>query len=168
MRLKLLFGLGIATGYVLGARAGRPAYETIKAKASKTWEDPRVQKVVSDAEDFVKEATPVVEARLSEATTAAASGVRVATRKVSEAAEVTADNAKVAAEKVADAAVSLKERLQDAVDTVAQKVGTHKVDSSSPADRTPRADEEIVDAVVVDEVVVDEVVVTEAEPKPLP
>ena len=56
MRLKLLFSLGLATGYVLGAKVGRPVYERIKARASKTWEDPRVQKVVSDAGDLVSEA----------------------------------------------------------------------------------------------------------------
>jgi hypothetical protein len=34
MRAKLIFIAGAAIGYVLGARAGRPAYERMAAKAA--------------------------------------------------------------------------------------------------------------------------------------
>jgi hypothetical protein len=105
MRLKLLFVAGLATGYVLGTKAGRLKYEEIKAKAAQAWEDPRVHKVVSDAQDFVKDAAPVVQAKVSEATAAAA------------------DTAKMAGQKVADGAVSLRDRIMEAVDTVLEKVG---------------------------------------------
>lgn len=121
MRLKLLFVAGLATGYVLGTKAGRRKYEEIKAKAAQAWEDPRVHKVVSDAQDFVKEAAPVVQAKVSEATAAAA------------------DTAKVAGQKVADGAASLRERIMEAVDTVLDKVGQgEKADST----RTQPSDDE--------------------------
>jgi hypothetical protein len=105
MRFKLLFVAGLATGYVLGAKAGRHKYDQIKAKATQAWEDPRVHKVVSDTQDFVKEAAPVVQAKVSEATAAAA------------------DGAKAAGQKVAEGAASLRELIMEAVDTVLEKVG---------------------------------------------
>jgi len=60
MRGKVILLVGIAIGYVLGARAGRGRYEQIKAKAQKLWDDPRVQKQVHQAEDFAKEKAPEV------------------------------------------------------------------------------------------------------------
>lgn len=93
MGLKMLFVTGLATGYLLGTKAGRRKYEQIKAKAAEAWEDPRVHKVVSDAQDFVKDAAPVVRAKVSDATAAASDG-----------------------------AASLRERIMEAVDSVLEKV----------------------------------------------
>ena len=58
MKGKILLVTGVAIGYVLGAKAGRQKYEDIKAAASKLWGDPRVQKQVHDAGDFVKDKAP--------------------------------------------------------------------------------------------------------------
>ncbi|MDH6182250.1 spermidine synthase [Microbacteriaceae bacterium SG_E_30_P1] len=60
MRGKILFVVGLGVGYVLGTRAGREKYEQIKSAASKLWNDPRVQKRVDDAQDFVKDKAPEV------------------------------------------------------------------------------------------------------------
>lgn len=60
MKGKILLVTGVAIGYVLGAKAGRQRYEDIKATASKLWGDPRVQKQVHDAGDFVKDKAPDV------------------------------------------------------------------------------------------------------------
>lgn len=60
MKGKILLVAGLGIGYVLGARAGREQYEKIKATASKLWNDPRVQKQVDKAEDFVKDKAPEV------------------------------------------------------------------------------------------------------------
>lgn len=116
MGLKLLFVTGLATGYLLGTKAGRRKYEQIKAKAAQAWEDPRVHKVVSDAQDFVKDAAPVVQAKVSEATAAAA------------------DTAKVAGQKMADSAAALRERIMEAVDSVLEKVtqGDEASDHATP------------------------------------
>jgi hypothetical protein len=60
MKGKILLATGLAVGYVLGTRAGRERYEQIKSAATRFWSDPRVQKQVHTAEDFVKEKAPEV------------------------------------------------------------------------------------------------------------
>lgn len=52
MRGKAIFVVGLATGYVLGTRAGRRRYEQIKNGAQRVWNTPVVQKGVGVAEDF--------------------------------------------------------------------------------------------------------------------
>lgn len=52
---KLLFVAGAATGYVLGARAGRKRYEQIKNAAEGVWNAPPVQKGVDVAKDFARQ-----------------------------------------------------------------------------------------------------------------
>ncbi|MCC2336069.1 YtxH domain-containing protein [Cellulomonas wangsupingiae] len=58
MKGKLAFVVGTGVGYLLGTRAGRQQFEKIKSWASDTWNDPRVQGYVKDAEhaaaDFAK------------------------------------------------------------------------------------------------------------------
>jgi hypothetical protein len=60
MKGKILLLTGLAVGYVLGTRAGRERYEEIKFAANKLWNDPRVQKPVKQAEEFVKDKAPDV------------------------------------------------------------------------------------------------------------
>jgi transcriptional accessory protein Tex/SPT6 len=60
MKGKIIFLAGLGVGYVLGTRAGRERYESIKKSASKLWNDPRVQKQVDTAEAFVKDKAPDV------------------------------------------------------------------------------------------------------------
>lgn len=59
MRGKILLVVGLAAGYVLGAKAGRERYEDIKRATDKFWGDPRVQRQVKNVEgravDFAKE-----------------------------------------------------------------------------------------------------------------
>jgi hypothetical protein len=60
MKGKILLVAGLAIGYVLGARAGRARYDELKAAANKLWNDPRVQRPVGQAEDFLKDKAPEV------------------------------------------------------------------------------------------------------------
>ena len=60
MKGKILFVAGLGIGYVLGTRAGRERYESLKKSAQKIWNDPRVQKQVDTAEAFVKDKAPDV------------------------------------------------------------------------------------------------------------
>jgi hypothetical protein len=64
MRGKLLLVVGLAAGYVLGAKAGRGRYEDIKRATSKLWGDPRVQRQVKNVEgrakEFAKDKAPEV------------------------------------------------------------------------------------------------------------
>ena len=43
MRYRLMFGVGLAVGYILGSRAGRERYEQIKRMAQRVSDNPRVQ-----------------------------------------------------------------------------------------------------------------------------
>ncbi|GLI27100.1 hypothetical protein ARHIZOSPH14_13420 [Agromyces rhizosphaerae] len=52
MKGKLLFVVGLATGYVLGTRAGRERYEQIKSAAERVWNQPAVQQGVGTAKEF--------------------------------------------------------------------------------------------------------------------
>lgn len=60
MKGKILLVVGFGVGYLLGTRAGRERYEQIKAQVQKLWNDPRVQRTVDQAEDFVKDKAPEV------------------------------------------------------------------------------------------------------------
>lgn len=67
MKGKLLFGAGIAAGYVFGSRSGRAAYEKLKARAAALWESKPVQEKVAAATEAVKEKAPEVTEHLGEA-----------------------------------------------------------------------------------------------------
>lgn len=66
MKGKILLVVGLGIGYVLGTRAGREKYDQMKAAALKLWNDPRVQKGVDNAGDFVKDKAPDVAEFLSD------------------------------------------------------------------------------------------------------
>lgn len=67
MKAKLLFGTGMAAGFVLGSRSGRAAYEKIKARAAALWDSKPVQDKVTAATEAVKEKAPEVSDQLTEA-----------------------------------------------------------------------------------------------------
>lgn len=60
MKGKILLVVGLGIGYVLGTRAGREKYDQMKATLDKFWNDPRVQKQVDNAQEFVKDKAPEV------------------------------------------------------------------------------------------------------------
>ncbi|MFJ2031109.1 YtxH domain-containing protein [Streptosporangium sp. NPDC087985] len=57
MRYRMMFGVGVAVGYILGSRAGRERYEEIKRLAQRVADNPSVQ-----------EAAGLVGARISKVT----------------------------------------------------------------------------------------------------
>jgi hypothetical protein len=67
MKSKLLLGVGIAAGYVLGSRSGRAAYDKLKARAAGIWDSKPVQDKVSAATEVIKEKAPEVADQLGEA-----------------------------------------------------------------------------------------------------
>jgi hypothetical protein len=67
MQGKVAFALGAALGYVVGTRAGRPKYDRLKKQATDLWEDPRVQRTVSDAEKLAQETLAQAGTALGEA-----------------------------------------------------------------------------------------------------
>ena len=60
MKGKILFVAGLGLGYLFGTRAGREKYDQLKTAALKVWNDPRLQKQVDAAQDFVKDKAPEV------------------------------------------------------------------------------------------------------------
>ena len=67
MKNKLLLGVGIAAGYVLGSRSGRAAYDKLKARAAGIWDSKPVQDKVAVATETIKEKAPEVADQLTEA-----------------------------------------------------------------------------------------------------
>lgn len=90
MKAKLLFGTGLAAGYVLGSRSGRAAYEKLKARAASLWESKPVQDKVAAATEAVKEKAPEVSSQLTEAARRAGTVISSAVRR-DDAADVPAD-----------------------------------------------------------------------------
>ena len=66
MKGKLLFLVGTATGFVLGSKAGRQAYDRLSAKAHEMWGDPATQKVISQAETIARDAASVAQTKVSD------------------------------------------------------------------------------------------------------
>lgn len=126
MKYKLLFVVGLTVGYVLGARAGRERYEQLKEKANDAWEDPRVQHAVSDAQEFVKENAPLVQARVVAGTKAAVVGVHDGYAKAAETAKDVsaraANTAKDVTGKVLETAQELRDRASDRGEEVVDSV----------------------------------------------
>lgn len=67
MKGKLLFGAGLAAGYVLGSRSGRAAYENFRSRTADLWRSKPVQDTLSAAADAVKDKAPEVSEQLGEA-----------------------------------------------------------------------------------------------------
>ena len=134
MRLKLLFIVGLGVGYVLGARAGRPRYEQIRAKATDAWEDPRVQKVVTEAQDFVKENAPIVQEKVVAGTKAAVSGAQDAAVHVAEFAkevsEKVAETTKDVSEKIAETTKEVSDRVVETSKSISETVTKSAKDAS--------------------------------------
>ena len=68
MKGKLFLLAGLATGYVLGAKAGRQRYEQIKSTATKIWNSDSVQKPVSQAVEFAQTTAPELSQKLVDST----------------------------------------------------------------------------------------------------
>lgn len=60
MKGKVGLVIGLAAGYVLGARAGQERFEQIKAKAQKVWNLDPVQNQVERVSDFARTAAASV------------------------------------------------------------------------------------------------------------
>ncbi|MBC7518489.1 MAG: hypothetical protein H7248_06325 [Microbacteriaceae bacterium] len=60
MRGKLILVAGLATGYVLGSRAGRKRYDQIAASARKLWQSRSVQNQMHTVEDAARTQAPLV------------------------------------------------------------------------------------------------------------
>ncbi|GAB3494895.1 YtxH domain-containing protein [Flexivirga sp.] len=64
---KLAFVVGIAAGYVLGARAGRDRYEQIKQVSGRAWNHPAVVEQRAKTTEQIKQRGPEVAAAAGQA-----------------------------------------------------------------------------------------------------
>ena len=70
---KLSFFVGLAAGYVLGAKAGHKRYDQIRGGAEKLWTSDPVQHRVDTAKQTIRDQAPTVAAKLGEAAKSAGS-----------------------------------------------------------------------------------------------
>ncbi|WP_236779247.1 hypothetical protein [Agromyces seonyuensis] len=148
MKGKLLFVVGLATGYVLGTRAGRERYDQIAQAAKGVWNAPTVQQGVGAAKDFalarVGDVSEVVldgakkfisqntkgrsDAKSAVDAAARAAGRRAADVKhaADEAIDDIADRAESAASDIADAAEQAKQSAASARKPAARKPAARK------------------------------------------
>ena len=96
---KILFVAGAATGYVLGTRAGREAYEKIKIRAAALWNSDTVQSGLRETRSRVAEKTPELRKKAEDvlrrgpASGRSASGARPRTTGSATGTPVTGDSA---------------------------------------------------------------------------
>ncbi|TQO18974.1 hypothetical protein FB472_0506 [Rhodoglobus vestalii] len=103
MNVRLfVLGIGIAIGYVVGAREGRERYDQMKSTVTKFWESARVAKARVNVEDYARTQGPVLRDR-AEAVAKATPGF-------------VAHTAKDVAESVRDVAESATESAKEFVD----------------------------------------------------
>lgn len=82
MNGRFLFVVGLAVGYVLGAKAGRQRYEQIASAAGKVWNSKAVAKPRAEVQQFVETQTPKV---VDAATDAAGKAINKVTRRAKDA-----------------------------------------------------------------------------------
>ena len=78
MRKRLLFVAGIAAGYVIGARAGRPAYDAVVERFNGFTSNPTVTKVGEKAKQTLEEKAPAVADVVGKATSTVAGAAAAA------------------------------------------------------------------------------------------
>lgn len=66
MRYRIVFVTGLATGFVLGARAGRERYEQLKRLARKAADNPSVQQAAAAAQAQAAELARNAKGRVAE------------------------------------------------------------------------------------------------------
>jgi hypothetical protein len=73
VRGRLLLIAGLITGFLLGSRAGRRAYEQLRGRVQDVSRNPAVQSTVSKARDFAQQRVPKLTGAVSAVTGTAAS-----------------------------------------------------------------------------------------------
>jgi gas vesicle protein len=136
MRTKLLLFVGLAIGYVLGARAGRERYEQIRSRAEKFWTSPQVTHARHDVEAYAQRQAPVVRARVEVAAKDVAEKTAHLAKDVAstvattakDVADKTAATAKDVADKTAATAKDVADRVTDTAGDVKDRVTTTATD----------------------------------------
>jgi len=123
-----ILGIGIAIGYVVGARDGRERYDQMKEKATEVWEGPRVTKARTSVENYARTQGPILRDK-AEAVAQAAPGFITDTAKdvaktAREVAETATGAAKEFTETAKTSAKELAETARGSAKDLAERAST--------------------------------------------
>ncbi|GAA1220400.1 protoporphyrinogen oxidase [Rhodoglobus aureus] len=129
-----MLGLGIALGYVVGARDGRERYDQMKGKATQLWESPRVSKARTSVEDYARTQAPILRDK-AEAVAKATPGFVAGTAK---------DVAETTREVAESATGTAREFAETAITSAKDLVETAKGSAKDLADRATTSARDVV------------------------
>lgn len=115
----LMFGIGLAAGYVLGTRDGRTKIDWVRRQLSPIIDNPRVVRARKDVEKYARQQAPVIRKRAEDAAKAAPGVIADAAQ---DAAGKVGDVAKDVGQRVAEVAQDVTERVGDTAKDVAERV----------------------------------------------
>ena len=126
MRGKVGLVIGLAAGYVLGARAGRERYEQIKAQVDKVWNLDPVQEQVGKAKEFAKSTAMALPSTLWDSAvkvTKAASSKGTPGQKLDSAIKTGRSQVDDVSAAAGTSARAVKDAADDAFDDIAKAAG---------------------------------------------
>jgi hypothetical protein len=126
MRGKVGLVIGLAAGYVLGARAGRERYEQIKAQVDKVWNLDPVQEQVGKAKEFAKSTAMALPSTLWDSAvkvTKAATSKGTPGQKLDSAIKTGREQVDDVSAAAGTSARAVKEAADDAFDDIAKAAG---------------------------------------------
>jgi hypothetical protein len=140
MKSKLLLVVGVAVGYILGARAGRDRYEALVARADGLWRDPRVARARREAARYTRAQAPVIRARAETVAKAVPGVISDGARATATAAKEVADRTTKLARDVTDKTVTATRDLTDKTVTATRDLTDKTVTAAKgAADKTVTA-----------------------------
>lgn len=137
MNVRLfMLGIGIAVGYVVGARAGRERYDQMKGKATEVWQSPRVAKARNSVEDYARTQGPILLDKAGAVAKATPGFVSEKAKDVAENTREFAGTARTSAKELAsNAKASAKDFAGAARETAKDFAATAKESAKDVADR---------------------------------
>jgi hypothetical protein len=126
MRGKVGLVIGLAAGYVLGARAGRERYEQIQAQVDKVWNLDPVQEQVGKAKEFAKSTAMALPSTLWDSAvkvTKAATSKGTPGQKLDSAIKTGREQVDDVSAAAGTSARAVKEAADDAFDDIAKAAG---------------------------------------------
>jgi gas vesicle protein len=123
MKRKILFIVGIGTGYVIGARAGREKYDKLVKTLDHFWQDARVSRVRDDVTNYARTQAPILVDRAEAVAKAAPATIAGAARDV-------ADKTTAVARDVADKTTAAAKEVADKTTAIAKDVADKTTDTA--------------------------------------
>lgn len=122
MKSKLLLVIGLAVGYVVGARAGRERYEQIASAAGGFWQSPRVRKTRTEVEDYARQQAPIVRAKAQSVAKAAPGAIVDGARMTADAARTVAGRTAVVASDIAGRVTAVAQDVAGKASVISREV----------------------------------------------